>query len=502
MIRSILVRSLMLVVALVHIAALQAQFFTQIGSDIDGEAAIDQFGSGVSLSQDGSRIAIGAPNDGGAGASAGDVRVFEWGSGTWSQVGADINGEAPYDVLGSALALSADGTRLAIGGPGNDGNGFEAGHVRVFEENGGVWTQLGADIDGEGVGDQSGYSVAISADGNRVVVGAYTNGDGGTDAGHVRVYELSGGTWVQLGGDIDGQDEGDWCGFSVSVSADGTRIAIGSRNSSANGANSGHVRVFTYGSGTWTQIGQDIMGESSNDLAGRSVSLSADGSRLAIGAVGDGGVGTNAGYVQVYTEIGGTWTQLGVDIDAEGAGDACGASVSLSGNGTLQAIGSSFNSGNGPAAGHARVFREVGGTWAQVGPDIDGEAAHDKAGKTVSFSGDGERFAVAAPFNDGAGSNAGHVRVYELTAFIGVPEIGEEEALPVMPVPATDVLYIEVPERAVLRLFDTAGQLLLSQPLAAGRVPIDITTLPPGAYIAELRPYQGGTSRFAKVLVE
>jgi hypothetical protein len=146
----------MMVVALVHIATLQAQFFTQIGSDIDGEVAIDQFGSGVSLSQDGSRIAIGAPNDGGAGAYAGDVRVFEWGSGTWSQVGADINGEAPYDVLGSALALSADGTRLAIGGPGNDGNGFEAGHVRVFEENGGVWTQLGADIDGEGVGDQSG----------------------------------------------------------------------------------------------------------------------------------------------------------------------------------------------------------------------------------------------------------------------------------------------------------------------------------------------------------
>jgi hypothetical protein len=144
----------------------------------------------------------------------------------------------------------------------------------------------------------------------------------------------------------------------------------------------------------------------------------------------------------------------------------------------------------------------VGGVWSQVGPDIDGEAAGDKAGQSVSFSSDGSRVAIGATGNDGGGFEAGHARVYELTAFIGVPEIGEQQAPLVMPVPATDVLYIEVPERAELHLFDAAGQLVLSQPLAAGRVPIDVTVIPPGAYIAELRPYQGGTSRFAKVLVE
>jgi hypothetical protein len=492
----------MMVVALVHIATLQAQFFTQIGSDIDGEAAGDWSGSGVSLSQDGSRVAVGAPQNDGAGANAGQARVYEWSGGAWTQVGADINGEAAGDRFGYAVALSADGTRLAVAATNNDGNGIDAGHVRVFEENGGVWTQLGADIDGEGAGDLAGYSVAITADGSRVAVGAIFNDGAGNDAGHARVFGLNGGAWVQLGADIDGQDESDWCGASVSFSAEGTRLAVGSQTSYANGPVSGHVRVFTYGPGTWTQVGQDIAGEAMNDNSGTSVSLSADGTRLAIGAPGNGGAGLYAGHTRVYSENGGVWTQLGADIDAEAMQNSAGVSVSLSGNGTLLAIGAFANNGNGTLSGQTRVYREVGSVWAQVGPDIDGEAAGDKAGQSVSFSGDGGRFAVGATYNDGSGSDAGHARVYELTAFIGVPEIGEEEALPVMPVPATDVLYIEVPERAVLRLFDTAGQLLLSQPLAAGRVPIDITTLPPGAYIAELRPYQGGTSRFAKVLVE
>lgn len=138
----------MMVVALVHIAALQAQFFTQIGSDIDGEAVGDWSGSGVSLSQDGSRVAIGAPNNNGTAPDAGQVRIYELTSGTWVQVGADLDGEGVMDQFGYSVALSADGGRVAVGAYGNDGNGIDAGHVRVFEENGGVWTQLGADIDG------------------------------------------------------------------------------------------------------------------------------------------------------------------------------------------------------------------------------------------------------------------------------------------------------------------------------------------------------------------
>jgi hypothetical protein len=72
---------------------------------------------------------------------------------------------------------------------------------------------------------------------------------------------------------------------SVSLSADGSILAIGAYLNDGNGSNSGHVRVYQNVAGTWTQIGVDINGEAASDYSGISVSLSADGSILAIGAL-------------------------------------------------------------------------------------------------------------------------------------------------------------------------------------------------------------------------
>ena len=118
--------------------------------------------------------------------------------------------------------------------------------------------------------------------------------------------------------------------------------------------------------------------------------------------------------IVALAENGGTWTQVGVDIDGEAAGDQSGWSVSMSSDGTRVAIGARYNDGNGNYAGHMRVYAESGGTWTQVGADIDGEAASDRSGWSVSMSSDGTRVAIGAPYNDGTGSNVGHVRVYDL----------------------------------------------------------------------------------------
>jgi len=76
----------------------------------------------------------------------------------------------------------------------------------VFEYDSSSWVQLGADIDGEAAGDSSGHAVSLSASGGRVAVGAYLNdGGGGSDAGHVRVFEYVSSSWVQIGADIDGE---------------------------------------------------------------------------------------------------------------------------------------------------------------------------------------------------------------------------------------------------------------------------------------------------------
>ena len=117
---------------LLLILCIPASAQTQLGADIDGEAAGDFSGWSVSLSSDGSTVAIGALNNDGNGNVAGHVRIYEYSSGSWTQLGADIDGEASDDRSGTVVSLSSDGTRVAIGAPFNDGNGNAAGHVRVY----------------------------------------------------------------------------------------------------------------------------------------------------------------------------------------------------------------------------------------------------------------------------------------------------------------------------------------------------------------------------------
>jgi aryl carrier-like protein len=164
----------------------------QRGLDIDGEAAFDQSGYSVSLSSDGSIVAIGATGNGATFFPRGHVRVFYWDEVAWRQRGADIDGERAFDASGFSVSLSSDGTIVAIGATGNNGNGVDSGHVRVFYWDEVAWRQRGADIDGEARRDESGWSVSLSSDGSVVVIGAPLND--GIDApsnsqrGHVRVF--------------------------------------------------------------------------------------------------------------------------------------------------------------------------------------------------------------------------------------------------------------------------------------------------------------------------
>jgi Flp pilus assembly pilin Flp len=392
----------------------RAIFKVQLGADIDGEAAEDISGNSVSLSSDGTIMAIAASYNDGNGSNAGHVRIYEDSSGTWVQLGSDIDGEAANDRSGHSVSLSSDGTIVAIGAPRNDGNGSNAGHVRVYEDSSGTWVQLGADIDGEAASDYSGYSVSLSSDGSTVAIGARYNDGNGSYSGHVRIYENVSGTWTQIGADIDGEASYNSSGYSVSLSSDGTIVAIGAYLNDGNGNNAGHVRIYENVSGTWTQLGADIDGEAADDYSGFSVSLSSDGSTVAIGATVNDGNGSDAGHVRVYEDSSGTWVQLGADIDGEAASDYSGYSVSLSSDGSTVAIGARYNDGNGSNSGHVRIYENVSGTWTQLGADIDGEAASDYSGYSVSLSSDGSTVAIGAVYNDGNGSDAGHVRIYEV----------------------------------------------------------------------------------------
>jgi Flp pilus assembly pilin Flp len=273
-------------------------------------------------------------------------------------LGSDIDGEAAADNSGWSVSLSSDGSTVAIGAYSNDGNGSSSGHVRIYKNISGTWTQVGSDIDGEAANDNSGYAVSLSSDGSTVAIGAYGNDGNGTDAGHVRIYKNISGTWTQVGVDIDGEAAGDNSGRSVSLSSDGSTVAIGANGNDGNGTNTGHIRIYKNISGTWTQVGSDIDGGTGYSIGGLgSVSLNSDGSIVAIGAgAADGNTGTNAGGVYIYQYISGTWTQIRSTIYGEAAGDLSGSSVSLSSDGSSVAIGAPSNNGTASDAGHVRVY--------------------------------------------------------------------------------------------------------------------------------------------------
>jgi hypothetical protein len=328
--------------------------WTKMGSDVIGAAAGDQYGFSVSLSTGLGLMAVGAPYNDEGGTDAGQATVHFWNGAGFDGIysSAKFNGEASGDLFGHSVSLSNDGRTLAVGAPNNDQFGSNSGNVRVFQLNSGdVWERKGNDIDGEVANDRFGYSTAISSNGNVVAIGAIKP-DGN---GYVKVFDWSGSSWTQRGATIVGEASADHFGWSVSLSSNGNRVAVGATGNDGNGTSSGHVRVFEWSGSAWAQMGNDIDGESANDGSGYSISMSADGSRISVGAPNNSGNGINSGHIRYYVWNESTWVKWGNDKDGSGADVLFGSSVSLSSDGTIMASGSPGNVGG--SAGSVSVYR-------------------------------------------------------------------------------------------------------------------------------------------------
>jgi len=124
---------------------------------------------------------------------------------------------------------------------------------------------------------------------------------------------ISAQTWIQKGIDLDGVAENDKFGRSVSLSADGNTVAIGGSANAGNESFSGHASIFEWNGSEWLQKGSDIEGEADVDLSGHSVSLSADGNIIAIGAILNDDGGESSGHVRIYEWNDSNWIQKGTD---------------------------------------------------------------------------------------------------------------------------------------------------------------------------------------------
>jgi hypothetical protein len=345
----------------------------------------DRFGV-VAISADGNTLAVGALWEDSAATGingdqtdnsapdAGAVYVFTRSGTTWSQQAyIKASNTGADDQFGGAVALSADGNTLAVGAEGEDSaaTGIDgdqadnsatfAGAVYVFTRAGSTWSQQSyVKASNAGASDHFGTSIALSADGNTLAVGAdgedsAATGIGGNQAddsaflaGAAYVFTRAGSTWSQQSYvKASNTDVLDLFGTSVSLSTDGNTLAVGAINeaSAATGINgnqadnsatvAGAVYVFTRSGSTWSQQAYiKASNTQGDDFFGDALGLSADGNTLAVGANGEDSAATGvngneadsasaAGAVYVFTRSGSTWSQQSyVKASNTGGGDA------------------------------------------------------------------------------------------------------------------------------------------------------------------------------------
>ena len=243
-----------------------------------GAVGVARFGKAVAIAGNGNTAIVGAPYDN---FNAGAAWLYTCSGGVWSQLGSKLVGTGAVGDAeqGWSAAISADGATAIVGGPFDDSN---TGAAWVFTLVGGVWSQQGDKLVGTGAagGAAQGYSVAISADGNTAILGGVADN---SFAGAAWVFTRSGGVWSQQGSKLVGADAigGAFQGYSVAVSANGDTVILGGYgDNSAAGA----AWVFTRSAGAWSQQGGKLAGTGAVGAANQgAVAVSADGTTVIAG---------------------------------------------------------------------------------------------------------------------------------------------------------------------------------------------------------------------------
>lgn len=468
---------------------------TGFGDEFGGGGTL--LGNAVALSADGATLAIGAPYEssasGGIGGDpedesvygAGAVYVYVRDGGGWRQQ-AYVKASNPglTDNFGYMIALSEDGDTMAVAAPyeasaatgidgdQNDDSIPQAGAVYVFSRSGDAWAQqayLKASNTGEagvgnelGDGDQFGFGLALSADGNTLAVGAISEDSGATgadadqsdnsalSAGAVYLYSRSGDSWAQQAYlKASNPGAGDLFGYSVALSADGSVLAATAydEDGSLAGTNevqddeavgSGALYIFSRDGGDWTQQAYLKPSNSErNDAFGVAVAISADGRTVVGTALDEDGMTTginstpqpdmeinlSTGAVYLYTRDDAGWSeQAYIKASNTGPNDTFGARLALSADGGTLAVGAQLEDSAGQGvdaiqdddsaqeAGAVYLFTREGSSWTQSayvkGSNTE---AYDEFGSSIALNGDGTLMAIGARGEDSgaAGLNAG-----------------------------------------------------------------------------------------------
>ena len=437
----------------------------QLGLDIPGQDSDNEAGSSISMSGDGYTIAVAEKLDGAS--QTGLVRVYTWDpendvatTSSWTQKGNDIVGLTIAEQFGTSVSISNDGNLLAVGSNFQFNN--NKGGIKVYKwdpnlnNNNGDWTNTG-ELSAQGLSsnDRLGYSVSLSDDGTVLAVGAPGQANGAGN-GYVDIYRYttpdpsfpSASSWTGPQTITPPVSDNGNFGHSVSLSGDGSVLAIGEPK---HGSGLVHVYKFNDGTSVFGLYQSDLLGSAgNNDDFGWSLSLDYDGDILVVGdPVSNNGSTEDTGSVEIFNDTGGEnkfITEGGV-VYGTSTQDNFGYSVAVNNAGSIFIGGSpQIDNNDSTALGKANVFYYLdNGTnkvWTQLGAggnnnviynegggsttnngngDILGEADDDQTGISVTMNALGDIFGTGANFNDtdNTTDNKGQARVFDSSTLSG-----------------------------------------------------------------------------------
>ncbi len=305
-----------------------------------------------------------------------------------------------YDNLGSSVALSEDRQWLFTGATGDDDLANNSGMCYAFKKQNGVY-QFAVKLAPTGLGASTSYgqAIAVNGAGDRVAIGAPGHS---SYSGMVVIYQNINNAWV-LQQQFTTSDiaSGDYVGASLSMSRDGTWLAVSSARDDEGGYNTGSVYLYQWNGSAYTQYAKLTAPDyEANDGFGQCVSLSADGTCLAVSTTRKGVSGNYIGAVYVYTAVSGSWGYTTKLTANDGiSADYFGTSVSLNANGTILAIGATGCDDKGSNSGAVYVYEKVGGVWVHVKKIVPTDSVtSEQLGRIVALSDDGNTLLATAPY--------------------------------------------------------------------------------------------------------
>jgi hypothetical protein len=372
--------------SLLRLAAAATPAPTQVAELTAGDS--DSLGFAAAVTADGNTALIGAPGHGGF---AGAAYVFTRTGLGWRQT-AELTASdgASGDQFGLSVAITPDGTTAVIGAAWRDSS---TGAAYVFTRTGLGWRQTAELTASDSAdGDYFGWSVAITAGGTNVVIGAPGH-DSQTGAAYAFSRTWSG--WRQATELTAGDGAaGDFFGNSVAITPDGGTALIGAPYRRTY---TGAAYVFTRTWSGWRQATELTASDgASTDFFGWSAAITADGNTALIGAYGH-----DSGTAYLFTRDRTGWQQTELAAADKGPSDNFGTSVAITPDGNTALIGAVYHSD----AGAAYLFSRTRDGWQQTELTASDAGSDDEFGMSVAITPDGDTALVGAYRHDsGAGA--------------------------------------------------------------------------------------------------